>query len=288
MTTTPQLYKPIFLIGAARSGTTILADIISQHEDLAYWIEPKYIWRYGNASADDDVRDERDATSKVKDYITKRFSDYVYKRGKKRFIEKTPSNVFRVSFIESIFPDGLYIHLIRDGREVTISAERKSNTPPDKSALKRRLLSNEIPYSELPFYLISGITQLLKAVLLKKQGKVWGPRYSGIKNDKKKLSQRELSAKQWSQSVEYAHNGLRKIDPDRIMEVRFEQLMAQPTKTIKDILSFVELSTSPKVLEYATTKLDKKKIKTISADDLAKLSEVKNILAPGLKLYGYS
>ena len=146
------LDRPIIILGAARSGTTLLAELLSTHPDVAYWVEPKYIWRYGDPGAKSDVRLASAATPGVKRYIRKSFERFLGKSGKSRFMEKTPSNCFRVEFAHSVLPEARFVCLYRDGRDVAMSAAKKWTSPPERSALKRRLLSMEIPMRDLPYY----------------------------------------------------------------------------------------------------------------------------------------
>jgi hypothetical protein len=39
-----QLHNPIFIIGTARSGTTLLVRLLGSHPDIANWSEANVIW----------------------------------------------------------------------------------------------------------------------------------------------------------------------------------------------------------------------------------------------------
>ena len=143
--------KQIFLIGAPRSGTTFLGEVLSKHSKIAYWPEPKYIWKYRRPLAKDDARPAGDATDGIKKYISKKFIQFAEKNNKIIFLEKTPSNCFRIPFINEIFPESKFIHVIRDGMESTFSAYRLWHSKANSGALMRRLSSMEIPAVDLPF-----------------------------------------------------------------------------------------------------------------------------------------
>ena len=117
-----RLERPIIILGAGRSGTTALTEVLRHHPDVAVWEEPKHIWRFGHAYRSHDVLTAADATPRVKRYIHEQFAAYLRDSGKARFIEKTPSNCFRVSFIRAVFPDALFVHVMRDGRAAVTSA----------------------------------------------------------------------------------------------------------------------------------------------------------------------
>jgi len=63
---------------------------------------------------DEGVRTYADAIRRV-------YSLYARHHGKKRFGDKTPSYVLHVSYLAHMFPEGLFIHVIRDGRNSALS-----------------------------------------------------------------------------------------------------------------------------------------------------------------------
>ena len=101
-------YKPICEVGSARSGTNFLSRIISQHEDVAFLYNPKYIWRHGNAWWPDDCLTAKHARPRVVRYIRKRFSQYQKIQGKKRFFENTQANVLALPFVNTVLPNCFY------------------------------------------------------------------------------------------------------------------------------------------------------------------------------------
>jgi hypothetical protein len=57
----------------------------------------------------------------VPDAIRTLFSAYASRQGKRRYGERTPGNVLHVAFLADQFPEARFIHLVRDGRDVTMS-----------------------------------------------------------------------------------------------------------------------------------------------------------------------
>lgn len=280
------LVKPIFIIGAARSGTTMLGEILSQHHALAYWLEPKYIWRYGNPTAPHDIRTSKEATPKVIEYIKKRFSAHLKKSGKARFLEKTPSNVFRVAFINKVFPNALYLHIIRNGYDVCLSAEKKWTQKPEGSAVKRRLMSNEIPLQDLPFYAGATIKEVIGRFFLPKMGILWGPRFKNVTTFRKKHSVLETCAEQWVQSIRYAMRDLDTIPPSQIHELKYEDLLAQPTKELKKLLHFINMEEAD-VIEYAA-KTIKNNQKNYTEKEAEKINSLRPLIEETMINLGYS
>ncbi len=239
--------KPLFIIGAARSGTTLLGELMSHHPDIAYWLEPKYIWRYGNASAKSDLRDESQASYKVINYIRTKFSDFLYANNKSRLLEKTPSNVFRIPFILKVFPSAHFIYIVRDGRDVMLSAESKWTSKPDRSALIRRLVSWEIPLREWSKYLYGFLRDVPGRLLFPKRGFIWGPYFEGIQEYRNSHSILETCTKQWLESVKTAEKGLNKVPKSQVLKIKYEDLVSQPESVLMKIFEFSSLEYDNKV-----------------------------------------
>ena len=82
-----ELQRPIIVLGAGRSGTTALAEVLRHHPDVAVWEEPKHIWRFGHAYRPHDVLTAADATPRVKRYIRDQFTEFLRASGRTRFAE---------------------------------------------------------------------------------------------------------------------------------------------------------------------------------------------------------
>jgi hypothetical protein len=65
------------------------------------------------------------ATEPVRAHIRRKFNQMRIAQGKPRFCEKTPANEMRLPFVLEVFPDAKLIHVVRDGRQVAVSARRK-------------------------------------------------------------------------------------------------------------------------------------------------------------------
>ncbi len=170
-TGTPGPIKPILIIGAPGSGTTLLFQTLCSHRDLAYInhnILRSGLLRHGRI-----VGDRRKALLILQNLIhrdpasnlplgdalwVKYFRDYNYMAekdyseemaayfrkkvlqvqklwGRPRFVDKTLVNCFRVRLLNLIFPDAKFIHIIRDGRAVAYSILNKIEIAGDRFAL---------------------------------------------------------------------------------------------------------------------------------------------------------
>lgn len=105
-----------FIIGCARSGTSILGELMGSHEHICYIGErAQHIWHDGVVTGHHYMNAE-DITLERREKI----SDY-FRHGGRRIVEKCPPNILRVLFIHGIFPKAKFIHIVRDGRDVACS-----------------------------------------------------------------------------------------------------------------------------------------------------------------------
>ena len=131
----PSLERPVFLVGAARSGTTFLGEVLGRLPEISYHHEPvatkaaaRYVYegRWGEARARAFFR------------TVYRWLLRVELDGGRRFAEKTPWNAFLLPFLARTFPDLQVIHIIRDGRDVAASHIRKPWLRADSATVGRR------------------------------------------------------------------------------------------------------------------------------------------------------
>ncbi len=243
------LDRPLFVIGAARSGTTLVAESIARHSHLAFWNEPKYVWRHGAARAPNDIRTAAEASPEVIAYIRERFAKFTISANKLRFLEKTPSNCFRIGFMHRVFPTGLFIHLVRDGRDVAASALLRWRSPPDDLAIWRRLRGMEIPLSELPAYAPDIIREAIMRRLQPRRGHIWGPRYPEIFEDAKVLDTASVCVRQWAESERAAREALDEIPRHQVLGIRYENFISDPASLLEKIFDFAGLDPEPGIIE---------------------------------------
>ena len=56
------------------------------------------------------------------DAVRRVFAHYASQRGKSRYGDKMPAYVLRIPALAAMFPEGRFVHIIRDGRDVALSA----------------------------------------------------------------------------------------------------------------------------------------------------------------------
>jgi len=129
----PMDFDPLFLGGECRSGTTLLRVMFDAHSAIACGPETHFLvddklrryhhhfrgkwWKrakgYGYTTEDmDDL---------VRDFVRGWFETYMLRRGKRRWADKTPQTIQVLPYVWELFPTAKFVHLIRDGRDVTCS-----------------------------------------------------------------------------------------------------------------------------------------------------------------------
>jgi len=220
--------KPIFLLGAGRSGTKFLRDVLGTSSNIAVIpYDVGYVWRYGNENVSHDEFTVTMLTNSIKYYIKNTLPQLIKNDSSKAeaifFIEKSVPNTLRPAFLQAIYPNAKFIHLIRDGRAVTESAMRLWEAPPEKSYLLKKL--RYFPWRSYR-YAIWYITNIIKGKFNSGRGQqTWGPRYKGIDDNVEKLPLEVVCARQWKKCVEISLLQLSTVKQENLLEVRYEELM---------------------------------------------------------------
>ncbi|MDE2060455.1 MAG: sulfotransferase [candidate division NC10 bacterium] len=112
--------KIAFIIGCARSGTSILGELIGAHPEVAYIFEAHQVWEQAGFGVNGSHRlTAAHATPEVTLAIRQWFEA---RQGQAaRIVEKNPRNSLRVPFLRAVFPEAGIIHIVRDGRDVACS-----------------------------------------------------------------------------------------------------------------------------------------------------------------------
>lgn len=244
------LAKPVVVVGSARSGTTMLGELLEVHSSLFGIIEPRFTWRYGNDKKSDMLRAD-DARPEVIAYIRQQFACQVRESGRVRLLEKTPSNALRLDFVDRVFPDCKIIHIIRNGVDASLSIRSYWNQAAhgikgvNPGKLSQRL--KELQWHRIPSYATEALRRFAPWPLSRLVGpNVWGPRIPGIQGMLKELELLEICALQWRTCVEAARHCGARMPADRYMEIKLEEMTLEKFRTL---LAFAELREEPALID---------------------------------------
>lgn len=220
--------KPIIILGAPRSGTNMLRDVLCQHPSLVTWpcdeINP--IWKYDNYKQSDELNSQS-LTKRIDNYIKRQF-EKISQTPSTTIVEKTCANTLRPEFIYNIFPDAKFIFIYRNGYDCAISAKKKKIKKFDFSYQLRKL--KYAPIQSLPF------------LILEKLGtEIWGPNYNGMIKDLKYLNPLEISSKQWMKCNRSVLNFIEEFPSAQIISINYEEFVSNPNLSLKEILDFLSL-----------------------------------------------
>jgi hypothetical protein len=238
-------YQPIILIGAARSGTKLVRDLIGAHPEVdKVPYDVTYIWRMGNEAVPHDELGVDLLTPQIRDRIVHKIS--AFSSGAPFLVEKTVENCVRVPYIHAVFPDARFIQLVRDGRDVVESVYREWTSPPDWGYIFKKALT--YPLLDAFGYAVSYAGSALRKVVVPNRNKIadaWGVRYKGIAEDLVKRDLLEVCAIQWTRSVELSWSALNCLPPEQLLTIRYEAFVQSPKEHLERIAEFVGFDPCP-------------------------------------------
>jgi hypothetical protein len=136
---------PVIVLGVGRSGTTLLRVMLDRNSTLAIPYEtffvPQLAHRHGKRPKLDEFLDDLgrlrtlydwgitpdDVRPRLREGMTTReaiaaiFETYAERQGKPRWGDKTPLYMQQLPLLERLFPDAIWVHLVRDGRDAALS-----------------------------------------------------------------------------------------------------------------------------------------------------------------------
>lgn len=86
--------------------------------------EAANVWNKFN-NGNDDSLNRNDVTPKARRYFNRVIKNHLKFFNKTRFLNKCPNNSIKIDYLNEIFPDAIFIHMIRDGRAATYSLMKK-------------------------------------------------------------------------------------------------------------------------------------------------------------------
>ena len=214
---------PVVILGVARSGTSLLREMLNHHSELAiphesYFLMP--LWERFRAGRDleklladlafpvqlrqwgvepDAVRARIPRTADFPDVIRAVYECYAESRGKRRFGDKTPLYLLHLELLEHAFSRPVYVHIIRDVRDAALSFA--------------------------------------------------GMRGEYLRGWMFPASMAEFACR-WRREVDRGRTFGSSIGPDRYVELRYEDLVLEPERRLREICPRIGLTFEDSMLQY--------------------------------------
>jgi len=205
------------IVGAARSGTTLLRAMLDSHPSMAIPPESYFLVGIGKRSRGPRRTNPFDPASFATELVSHHrfplwdldpdfvrwsierrnpataadgfrivYQLYARAHGKSRYGDKTPWYINHIPFLSKLFLESRFVHIIRDGRDVSLS---------------------------------QGCGEIAGALA-------------------------------WRRAIRCGHEAERALGPHRYLQVRYEQLVTDPEETLGLICDFVDLPFDPAMLAY--------------------------------------
>jgi hypothetical protein len=282
-------YQPVIIIGAPRSGTNMLRDILCEFKGVGTWPcdEINYIWRHGNISKETDQFDKSMATPRIKKFINNEFDKIAKKYDLDVIVEKTCANSLRVPFVDEIIPDAKYIFIYRDGLDAAGSAKKRWTAKLDIPYILKKV--KYVPLMDLPYYGLRYFWHRIYKIFSKeKRLALWGPQFNGLDEALNKYSLEEVGALQWKKCVDLSEEAFKNISEDRLVRVKYEEFVTNPQIELKKILDKYEINYSDnEIKEYTKSVTNKSLGKGRKAFDNEQTKKISSLIKDSLQRYGY-
>jgi hypothetical protein len=205
------------VVGATRSGTTLLRLMLDSHPELAIPFETHFLrhvirrckqgrvtpeelaelvtshhrWPDFHLEAEDYLARLREIQPlNAADAIRAFYRLYAEKQGKPRWGEKTPGYVHKMPLLAAVLPEARFVHIIRDGRDIAVSV------------ISRKVGADTVPEA----------------------------------------------ARRWKETIGQARTASAALP--HYLELRFEDLIRDTQPVLRRICEFIELDFDPAMLEY--------------------------------------
>jgi Sulfotransferase domain len=142
-----------------------------------------------------------------------------------------------------VLPEGKFVFLVRDGRDVVASAMKRWRAGLDLHYTLRK--ARFVPFGDFPFYAARFACLRLDALRSRERRlPSWGPRFAGIDECVAMRPLAEVCARQWSESVLQAAKSFAPFPTSTYRVVHYEKLAVNTTEELARIAAFCGVPTS--------------------------------------------
>jgi hypothetical protein len=241
---TTTVRNPILIVGVGRSGTTLLYDILARHRDVAWFsnltnrfpalpelamvsgverwqasrglvgrwapkpVEGYRLWRHPGSDEDGPLSVEHVTPARTA-RLNRIVAAHLRYQRRSRFLNKNTRNTRCIPYLNAVFDEPLFIHVLRDPRAVVASLLEVAFWP------------------DLHIWSEGGITPV--------QWESMG---------RQPVS---LAASLWAADVDKARADGSALPAGRYLEVHYEALVAEPERVLLEIMAFARLEPVPEL-----------------------------------------
>lgn len=279
-----RVLNPVFIIGSYRGGTSLLFRLLSESKSLwSMYREANHIWqsyyRHENERSDSVFLEEQEDGSfinlntkeKISNLLEKReeldlayhycsydnyalgflsrvkflreklpfvldiinFFNYFYKAfklSKYRIVDKTPPNIFRIDYLSKLYPGAKFVYITRnpvDNVNSLINAwcHKKKFKYPYRDYLTHDLEIKDCDSHVWKFFIPKNFLQ---------------ENYQG-------KSIASIAMGQYQEAHEAALESFSKMDKEKFLQVKFEDLLSEPSQVMQKICNFVDVDFDEKM-----------------------------------------
>lgn len=226
----PLFERPVFVVCPPRSGSTLLFELLATSP--AAWtiggeshalVEGEPSLHPAAHGFDSNRLDAKAASADVAERLRAAFGAGVVDRDGRRpnvdarrlrLVEKTPKNALRVPFIDTVFHDAHYIHLVRQPREEIASM------------IDAWASGRFVTYPQLPGW----------------DGPPWSLVLTPGWRDLRGRPLAEIAVRQWATATTILLDDLDRIDADRVTLIRYSDLVDDPEAAMTSVCEATGLS----------------------------------------------
>ncbi|MFQ5739066.1 MAG: sulfotransferase [Acidobacteriota bacterium] len=219
--------RPLFIIGASRSGTTLFFRLLKQHSQLgALPREGHDLWRTFHHPRSRGWSSDRVGAGELRRGEKRYVDAYLYSFfSHRRFVEKTPENAFRVPYLLELFPDARFLVVKRNPCDVINSLIQGWRDPSGR--FRSYFVPEDLSIPGYPrrrqwcFALIEGWRQFKSAPIP------------------------EIAYAQWLQYVTALSEARPRVPKERWMEIPLEAILSRPREVLEELCTRFELEAEP-------------------------------------------
>lgn len=276
----------VFVVGCGRSGTTLVYDLITGHPDTAWisnysdrwppaaivarrWIRPVVsavdraiprpvavrpvegydTWDRAVGGGRDGELTKADLTSAEATAMHQMVASHIRLSGASLFVNKNTRNTRRVGYLAAAFPGARWVHVVRDPRAVARSLDRVAFWPSSPAWWRgAAMVRDEIAAGQDSF---------------------------------------TLGAECWTAEVSAAGRGLAAVAPEHQIEVRYEDLVADPGAELRRLASFLDIDPMPLLSAADKRGIDDRTAVALQDLDERSLEIVRDRCADVARGYGF-